>query len=466
MGLIPLFGRGEGYRSRTISAQKRVNLYLEYQGDRDKSDVMMLGTPGLEVWSGVGLSPVRGARAVGNVAYVVTGSTLYRLDSTGAIIGSTSGVILTSSGRVSISDNGNQVMIVDGTAGYIYNIGAASFFKIADADFPNGATTVTFLNGYFIVNKPNTGQFWWSALYDGTSWDGLNFATAEANPDNLVAVTADHGVLFLWGLNSIEFWGASGDTAVWRRVSGAGIEWGVPSPWSIDRFGDDEIFFARNRMGQFQVTVLRGLQPTVVATPDITHDMNQQTAITGATGYSFMVDNHLFYQINFANKSYLYDGLSQAWSELSSNNGRHFGEVHFEFLGQGYVCDYADGTIYRPSLSVYDDNGYPIVREWVSKHVFHDLERVSVDALQVEFEPGVGLDFSPPAGADPQAMLQVSRDGGATFGNEHWVGIGKLGEYQRRAMWRQLGRARDFVFKVRVTDPVKVAITNVGMTVR
>ena len=62
MALIPLFGRGEGYRSRTLSAQKRVNLYLEYETDPDKSDVMMLGTPGLTLFADLGANPVRGAR--------------------------------------------------------------------------------------------------------------------------------------------------------------------------------------------------------------------------------------------------------------------------------------------------------------------------------------------------------------------------------------------------------------------
>jgi hypothetical protein len=68
-------------------------------------------------------------------------------------------------------------------------------------------------------------------------------------------------------------------------------------------------------------------------------------------------------------------------------------------------------------------------------------------------EAGVGKTTG--QGSDPIIMLQVSKDGGHTWGNEIWVPFGKIGEYRRRAVWRRLGRSRDWVFKFRVTDPVK-----------
>jgi hypothetical protein len=58
----------------------------------------------------------------------------------------------------------------------------------------------------------------------------------------------------------------------------------------------------------------------------------------------------------------------------------------------------------------------------------------------------------------PQIMLQVSRDGGFTYGNEMWIKMGALGQYLRRAEWRRLGVSRSFVFKFRITDPIKVVL--------
>ena len=69
-----------------------------------------------------------------------------------------------------------------------------------------------------------------------------------------------------------------------------------------------------------------------------------------------------------------------------------------------------------------------------------------------EFAPGVGLQTG--QGENPQAMLKWANDGGATFGTEHWTGIGRAGRFKNRAMWRRLGEARDRVFEVRISDPV------------
>lgn len=73
--------------------------------------------------------------------------------------------------------------------------------------------------------------------------------------------------------------------------------------------------------------------------------------------------------------------------------------------------------------------------------------------LQLDLESGVGLDTG--LGEDPQVMLQWSDDGGKTWSSEHWVSAGREGAYTWRAQWRRLGRSRDRVFRVVLTDPVK-----------
>jgi hypothetical protein len=60
-------------------------------------------------------------------------------------------------------------------------------------------------------------------------------------------------------------------------------------------------------------------------------------------------------------------------------------------------------------------------------------------------------------------MLSISRDHGHTWGRELVTSFGKTGEYRKRAEWRKLGQARDWVFKLRITDPVKVVILGAVM---
>jgi hypothetical protein len=96
-----------------------------------------------------------------------------------------------------------------------------------------------------------------------------------------------------------------------------------------------------------------------------------------------------------------------------------------------------------------------------TRHFFKDYDRVTVDALVADFETGVGNAVA--AGDDPQVMLQVSRDGGRTWGAEMQLPLGKIGEYEKRVEQRRLGTARDFVFKLRITDPVKRVLAGLGI---
>jgi hypothetical protein len=55
--------------------------------------------------------------------------------------------------------------------------------------------------------------------------------------------------------------------------------------------------------------------------------------------------------------------------------------------------------------------------------------------------------------------LRVSKDGGNSFYSVGFSSMGPIGEYTQRVIWNSLGAARDWVLKLRITDPVKRVIT-------
>jgi hypothetical protein len=61
---------------------------------------------------------------------------------------------------------------------------------------------------------------------------------------------------------------------------------------------------------------------------------------------------------------------------------------------------------------------------------------------------------------NPYVILQWSDDGGFTWSNEHWVAVGRVGEFRKRMKWNRLGRAKNRVFKITVSDPCKWVFTN------
>jgi len=123
------------------------------------------------------------------------------------------------------------------------------------------------------------------------------------------------------------------------------------------------------------------------------------------------------------------------------------------------------------------ENGDILIAEYVQNEITAETGEVLTTEAGDGFEPladaaAYPVPFVPPMmlstigypaapGYDPQVMLRWSDDGGHTYSNEHWVSIGKIGEYYRRAIWRRLGmtlKLRDRVYEVSATDPVKIAI--------
>lgn len=455
----PLFGTGLKGKSANVTAQHRLNMYLENRAENDKTPMCAYGTPGKDLFVSFGDTPVRAMRALGDLLYVVHRGTFYSVNNAG--VKTTLGTLLTTSGRCSMQDNGNIIQIVDGSYGYTYNISTATYAQVTDTDFVPGFTN-TWLDGYYIKDRrgaPDRQQWGrFDISTDGSTYDALDFANAESNPDFLNAVFVDHGELILFGDITSEFWTNSGTPDFPLSYQGsATIEWGLAARWSIAKFKDSLIFLARNRLGQVQVIVLNGYTPQVVSGVDMGFIINEYAAVEDATAFSYMLNDHPMYQINFPTpgKSWLFDGSTGAWTELQSEGSRDRGEIGSIYLNKYMVSDYENGNIYEIRGEALTENGINITRSITTRHVF-DEEYVGIGRIILDIEPGVGLISG--QGSDPQIMLEVSRDGGHTWGQQIWRSAGKIGRYNARALWNRVGVSLDHVYRFTMTDPVKWVI--------
>ena len=207
---IPLLGGSYEGRSTNVSSETCINWFYE-KGIGGES---LVPTKGATVFSSLTGGEVRGCLDYNDLAWFVCGSTLYSVNASGN--NTARGSLNTSSGRVSMAHNGTrtganqQIMIIDGLSGYIYDNNTGVLSDITDPDFVSG-TSNTFMDGYFIWTQKDSDRFWISALYDGTAIDPADFSTAEGGPDKLKAVLADRRELYLFGENSLEVWYNAGD---------------------------------------------------------------------------------------------------------------------------------------------------------------------------------------------------------------------------------------------------------------
>lgn len=457
-----LFGTGQQGKSPSITAQRRINCYYEYTPDGDKTRVSIIGIPGKSLFVDFGDTPVRGMHVPQNsdYLYLVHRGTFYKVDNAGTK--TSLGSLGTTSGRVSIDDNGTQIQICDGTNAWVYNTGSAAWTQVTSS-MPVNPVTNCFDGGRILNSFASSGRFYGSDAYDALTYQSLNFATAESQPDYLSRVFTLSGQVVLFGTNTIEFWANAGLPGFpYSAIGAANAEFGLAATWSLARFMGSLAFLAKSRTGEVVVGVLNGYNVERISNNEMEYTINNYATVSDATGMSYTVGGHPFYQLNFpsAGTSWLYDGSTRLWSELKSNGlDRDRGEIAVDFQNNRIVSDYSNGRVYKLKPSVYDENGDTIRLELTSRHLFNEGKRVPITSFQVDGEMGVGLATG--QGSDPQVMLQLSVDGGKTFGSEIWTSLGKVGNNLTRARWRRLGAARDWVFRLAITDPVKRIITGI-----
>lgn len=466
---------GSAYVARSVNAAdaRMINLFPELVPEGGKEPAFLNRAPGLKLKISVGYGPIRGMWVFGGNLYVVSRNKLYKVDSSYAVteLGTVSGT----SGPVSMVDNGIQLFIACNGPSYIYNSQTNVFVQITDGDFP-GAVTVAYLDGYFVFNEPNSQKIWVTGLLDGTSIDPLDFASAEGSPDGVVGIIADHREIWVFGTNSVEVWYDSGNADFpLSRIQGAFNEIGCAAPYSIAKMDNGLFWLGKDARGQGIVYRANGYTGQRISTHAVEWQIQQYEDMSDAIGYTYQQDGHSFYVLIFpqADTTWVYDVATQAWHERAGfDNGdftRHRSNCQAFFQGDVLVGDYENANVYSFDLNDFSDNGsvQKWLRSWRALPTSqNNLKRSAQHSLQLDLETGVGLNLG--QGSDPQVVLRWSDDGGHTWSNEHWVSIGKIGEFYRRAIWRRLGmtmKIRDRVYEVSGTDPVKIAIIGAELTV-
>lgn len=450
---IPFIGGAYKGRSTNINAQVCQNLYPVMDKEGGKVAALM-NTPGLDLFSAVGSVEVRGLCVMGPYVYAVLGNEVYRVDVNGTATLMT-GNLLSYDNPVWMAENGSQIMITDETYGYI--LSGTTLTRITDVDFPT-PSSLAYQDGLFIVSRGGTGEFYISSLLDGETWAALDYATAEAYSDRLEAVVSLNRELWLLGERSYEVWYNSGAADFpYERIPGAVNKVGLAAPHSAAQYQGTMVILDNER----RVQMSQGYSFIKISTEQIEHQFQNYSFVRDAIAYAYSQEGHVFYVLTFPSvgKTWVWDAMTQLWHTRASDMAdlRHRGNCHAYFAGKNIIGDYANGMLYSFNLSTYEDyNSLPIRRIRAAQAINAERKNIFHRSLEIEFESGVGLYTG--QGSDPKAMLQWSDDGGHTWSNEHWAGIGAIGKYRTRAIWRRLGRSRDRVYRVTISDPVKTVL--------
>lgn len=471
---------GDAYSANSIyqDDQELINWYVEDDprkqaksqlGPADRGDLTLYPTPGLLAQCQPAVAEVRALRPIsnGSILLAVVGATVYSI--TASFVATAIGMLSSSAGPVSISDNGPQAYFVDGANRYAYQIATGIFAKepLTLGAF-SGADIVDIVDDFFVYNRPDTRQ--WAAT-DALSvvTQPLSFASKFSDSDELVSMICDHREVWLLGARTSEVWVNVGSFPFpFQIIPGTSMQHGCAAKFSVSRLGNSFAFVSQDTRGQNIAVKMNGYQMERISTSSVENDINGGV-IDDAIAYTYQVRGHEFYVVTFPtqDKTWVYDDTTKFWHKwryVDNQNiyHRHRSNCFAFFQGLSLVGDFENGKIYSLENETYTDDGQTIRRLRRAPHLVNDFDRVYHKSLQIQFQPGVGLDGAQ-QGTNPQAMLRWSNDGGSTWSAEHWRTIGRMGQYKNRAIWRRLGEARDRIYEVVVTDPVKAVIVSANL---
>lgn len=439
MGRTPLnLGQQSGEAaSPPVSCERLINAYLE-QTPQGRTPTPIYGTAGLSRFAETG--PLRAMLEVKDRLFVVSDK-LSEVTPMGAVIDL--GVV--PEGVVDIAGDGtNIVMTVDGD---IWRWNATDgVVRVADEAIPE-ATSVEWINGFYVFTEPNAEQFFISPQGNpGGAWDALDFDSSDMVPDDLVRVRRVGRTLLLMGRQSVEFWYYSGDDVFpINRYADDPIDVGLAGVRAETATNETLFWLASD----YTVRRLDGRIATRVSTFSIEDKIAKWTDKSKTVVSSHVYQGHLFVVVWNPDGCVVFDQATNLWHERQSY-GMKTWRVCFYAYAHGKHLFGGAGGLYEHTG--YTEDGEPLPLEMVTPWLDNGGERFCVSGVDLRLEAGTGT-----LTLDPKVSLQRTTDG-EVFNAPLYRSFGKQGERFRRVRFSNQGQSRGCAFKVRITDPVKRVI--------
>lgn len=463
MGSLPLPPHSYRLRSEPASSARLVNCFAELLPKGARTPYALTRSPGTLLWASPGNGPISAMHYALGYLWVVSGTRLYRVDSNK---GSVNIGDIGLPGRIDIDNNTTTIVVVNSPRAYYYDTSTDTFGQITDPDFTTrGATDVEFLDNFLLFVEPDSGRFFGSDVGTATSFDSLNFATAEGSPDKLLGIKVDHRQVLLFGEKSVEIWELIGGAGFpFARAANGYIEQGCLNGRTATKIDNSVIWLADD----YTIRRLEGITPVKVSQQGIEQALGQ-VSIGAGLAWAYSQEGHTFYVLQFPEGTYVYDASTKEWAERQTYGRPNWLQwSHAQAFGKELVGDVTSNNIYELSLTKFSDDSaaglLPHRMEWTYQTVYAQGDRAFHDRLEIVMKTGVGVTFG--QGSDPEIMMDVSDDGGITWDALPNRKIGPIGHYQHNIVWPQLGSSFQRAYRGAISDPVAVTITDTQLAAR
>jgi len=317
-----------------------------------------------------------------------------------------------------------------------------------------------------VANLGGTGSgFTYTVSTVGSSaFDPLFIAAKTGNSDLLQTIAVMHRELSLIGVGTSEIWYDSGASDFpFQAMPGAFIEHGCEAVYSVAKWDLALFWLGQDANGNSVVFQENSYRTEIVSTAAISHTIAGQTFKSDAIGFCYQQAGHAFYVLTFPtdDRTFVYDIAQKqwherAWADSDGNLHRWRPNCLAVFNNQILAGDFENGAIYLIDTATYEDDNQPIPRIKSFPHQISQGNRVVYRSFLAQMQ--VGEEMVTNTDDIPVISLRWSDDYGRTYSNAMEQSLGNVGEYLTSVQYNRLGMARDRVFEISWSSPMKTAL--------
>lgn len=436
------------------------NMYFEETPTNFTDQVSLTSRPGLLefIGSGIGDGPVRGLcrddGELSNLLFVVSGGSLYVRTISG------SGVVnlgaIAGSDRVIMASNVEKVLIASGTTLYESDGSSLSTVTVPDSA---PVSSVAYLNNYFLI-LVNGQRVYFSAVA-GTTFDALDYFSADSSPSDLKNIATTGDELWMFGRSTVEVFAPTGNADLpFQRVPGRVF------PVGCYEYGRDAVVktdYGIVWVGKEGIVYRSGSSPIRIS------DASVEQKITAAArnnapmyAWHYVAEGRSVYVLNIDDGD---DGITYAW-DIKTEKWTQYGtysQALFRvwssarsFDGSYYVGDLDQGAVWKLEPTLTLDGDLPMICEWSG--LLELIKPVRCNAVILDCSVGIGTPDYPDN--VPTVQLRTSDNRGKTWGSWHTELLGRMGEFNRQVYWTRLGimSSPGRVFHFRTNPPARFTV--------
>ena len=414
------------------------NMYLE-KTPSEETGVSLQSRPGLSQTASLGNEVQAVFRKDGVFAgdyFQIVDTKLYRA---GVYVGAIDGA-----GPFSIDGYSDKLFMCGGGSLWVYD-GTTLEVVLIEGDTYQFSRLVVGASRLVAI-QADTEQYWFSGPLDDVI-DGLNFATAESQPDRLRDLLFIDDMLVLFGSDTVEFHINTTDAdAPFAPLEGRVFESGIREAGACTGIGSTFAWVTNDH----RVCIS---EPESVVSNEGLEAKIKASSI--ARLWTFYIDATEFLALRLDDSTYVMPLRTRTWHRFSS-----YGEANW--LPQchaGSVFGTSDGR-----LAVFDghlDFGSVLVRLFRGGFPINS-GGVTVNNLIMRTNPGTTTYLTGDY-AEPVVEMRISRDKGNEWGEWRSVSLGTQGQYRKKVSWRGLGMASQpgLLAEFRLTAPVDFRVSDI-----